>query len=442
VAQEVATAAAETTGPLGGMTVHDGLRRLRLGGRVMPSALMRRVRTLDGAWSLLRHPGAATSTVEKLKAWLDSDAAPTATPSSTDPGDGAAGGAEPGQTDDSLPSDGTADCSAGLGPRHQDVGELHSSVVTILARLEKLEAAVVTAVAGRPVVRAAVAVQTSVDTRLPVTESATASAPARFSARDEGVGSPCSGAAAAPGKPLAAADDANVGAAAAAALPPSPAAPAPGKREPGFEAAGGGHAPARGSATKIRVSPSDASGAEVAPTCTPLSPAALAPGKREPGFEAAGSEHAPARVSPTRFRAPPSRAPSAWSRPGLMAAVFDAFDRDADGYLSKQEMLAFSRRIGFDGSEAEWEKEYASLCRDFGCDADLGIEEVAFFMVLDDDQLGCLMSDDDLRALLHWPHPSEVARQSSRASRRHCPEARRREAVASRRRPPHAAAPG
>eukprot|EP00969_Alexandrium_andersonii_P124659 5510179-Alexandrium_andersonii.AAC.1 len=74
MAGRIVAVASELVELVGGETLAKGLRGQRAVGRRMPAALERACRVLDGAAALLRHPGAADSTLSKVRAWLDTDA--------------------------------------------------------------------------------------------------------------------------------------------------------------------------------------------------------------------------------------------------------------------------------------------------------------------------------------------------------------------------------
>ena len=67
---DLCAAAREVVVTFGGRTLAQGLAQLRACGRRPRWSLVRELRTLDGAWSLLRHPGAAAATLARARAWL------------------------------------------------------------------------------------------------------------------------------------------------------------------------------------------------------------------------------------------------------------------------------------------------------------------------------------------------------------------------------------
>lgn len=85
----------------------------------------------------------------------------------------------------------------------------------------------------------------------------------------------------------------------------------------------------------------------------------------------------------------------------LKHRLFRLFDKDADGFLSRAEMRSFVEHVGFEGSDAEWSKEYRLLCSDHRLDPARGMTLGAFVRVLDDkSEMGLHCSDDELCLLL------------------------------------------
>lgn len=99
-------------------------------------------------------------------------------------------------------------------------------------------------------------------------------------------------------------------------------------------------------------------------------------------------------------------APLVGPRPGLIKAVFYAADLDGDNALCSQEMLHFSRLIGYNGDDTTWAAEYSSL---FEGNEDLLITsgpgsgfvglELFTRLVNDESDRGCFCTDDELRKI-------------------------------------------
>jgi len=88
-------------------------------------------------------------------------------------------------------------------------------------------------------------------------------------------------------------------------------------------------------------------------------------------------------------------------RPELVRAVFRACDADGDGRLSSEEMRSFAVLTGFQGSDAQWEREFAELCADGGRRIAAGVSAPLFAQLVDDPSDGGLFcADDELRQLL------------------------------------------
>ncbi|CAE8678105.1 unnamed protein product [Polarella glacialis] len=113
--------------------------------------------------------------------------------------------------------------------------------------------------------------------------------------------------------------------------------------------------------------------------------------------------------APSSSRAPrPSGTVAPASRSTMVSGVFRALDADGDGHLNMSEMKVFAVRVGFDGGDADWAAEFASLCAEHGSSvsplgsaAGLGIDAALFARLVDDESdNGCYSSDAELRALL------------------------------------------
>ncbi|CAK0870629.1 unnamed protein product [Prorocentrum cordatum] len=88
-------------------------------------------------------------------------------------------------------------------------------------------------------------------------------------------------------------------------------------------------------------------------------------------------------------------------REAMKQTLFRRLDTNSDGLLLSPELWPFVVKTGFDGSEAEWEEEYAMLCRDMGRSVAEGLSASDFFKMVDDDsEQGCYCEDEELRSLL------------------------------------------
>lgn len=84
------------------------------------------------------------------------------------------------------------------------------------------------------------------------------------------------------------------------------------------------------------------------------------------------------------------------SRGQLIEVVFNTLDGDKDGRLNQREMKVFAKFTGFEGSEAEWDEAYKSLCADAGGGSSVDLR--GFTTIVDDptDET----TDSDLRNML------------------------------------------
>jgi len=88
-------------------------------------------------------------------------------------------------------------------------------------------------------------------------------------------------------------------------------------------------------------------------------------------------------------------------REDLINAAFRACDADGDGFLTEWEMYDFSKHTGFDGSDAEWSKEYVLLCRENDRNPSVGVEPYLFSkLVNDQSDNGCYCTDDELKEMI------------------------------------------
>jgi len=105
-------------------------------------------------------------------------------------------------------------------------------------------------------------------------------------------------------------------------------------------------------------------------------------------------------------------------RSGLIGAVFRACDADGDGLLCREELRTFAGYVGFDGTAAEWEEEYACLCRDNGGDT-RGLDSKLFSKLVNDSSNdGCYCTDEELRKMLRQLLPLVTARTREAAEGR------------------------
>jgi Ca2+-binding EF-hand superfamily protein len=84
------------------------------------------------------------------------------------------------------------------------------------------------------------------------------------------------------------------------------------------------------------------------------------------------------------------------SRGQLIEVVFNTLDGDKDGRLNQREMKVFAKFTGFEGSEAEWDEAYKSLCADAGGGSSVDLR--GFTTIVDDPSDET--TDSDLRSML------------------------------------------
>merc|ERR1712070_1210226 len=97
-----------------------------------------------------------------------------------------------------------------------------------------------------------------------------------------------------------------------------------------------------------------------------------------------------------------------------MQAVFKDCDLDRDGLLSKDEMQIFAVATGFEGSELEWDDEFAALCAEHGVACGAGIDIAAFEKLVNDTSgAGCFCSTKELRQISEQLHQRAQCRRRS-----------------------------
>uniref|UniRef100_A0A7R9ZYS0 Calmodulin n=1 Tax=Pyrodinium bahamense TaxID=73915 RepID=A0A7R9ZYS0_9DINO len=86
------------------------------------------------------------------------------------------------------------------------------------------------------------------------------------------------------------------------------------------------------------------------------------------------------------------------ARSELIRDIFKALDLDRDGTLDEQEMRGFAYHVGFEGTDDDWAKEYALLCREKRAQ---GVDLILFEKLVDDNsENGCHCTDLQLQAIL------------------------------------------
>lgn len=83
---------------------------------------------------------------------------------------------------------------------------------------------------------------------------------------------------------------------------------------------------------------------------------------------------------------------------GLLA--YQAFQSlcGGKGCLGSEEMLIFAKLTGFEGSAADWQEEFQSLCQELGAQ---GIDLATFSRLVDDaSEQGCFCTDEELRNII------------------------------------------
>eukprot|EP00435_Cladocopium_sp_Y103_P047324 s1168_g13.t2 len=90
------------------------------------------------------------------------------------------------------------------------------------------------------------------------------------------------------------------------------------------------------------------------------------------------------------------------SRSELLACLFNALGGYVTNYLSSNQLLRMAWLLGFEGGEAEWDKEYVVLCRSYNWNATLGASRRQFAELLADE-------DSDTATTWSWPRCSRTS---------------------------------
>lgn len=107
-------------------------------------------------------------------------------------------------------------------------------------------------------------------------------------------------------------------------------------------------------------------------------------------------------------------------RQRVIQLVFEAYDRDGDGYLLSDEMRIFATNTGFQGDSETWDREYAKLCSEDNIAAHLskGIDLAQFYNLVNDPSAsGCFCTDQELWELISRPARNDSAKPEAERSK-------------------------
>ena len=88
---------------------------------------------------------------------------------------------------------------------------------------------------------------------------------------------------------------------------------------------------------------------------------------------------------------------SGMDRASLIQAIFTILDRAKTGALDAAQVRAYAEQTGFDGTDADWEEQFAAMCEHFGWSQSSGITRSQFNELIEDDDE---TDDDELRQAL------------------------------------------
>ncbi|CAE7453057.1 PAB2 [Symbiodinium natans] len=105
------------------------------------------------------------------------------------------------------------------------------------------------------------------------------------------------------------------------------------------------------------------------------------------------------------------------SRKALKNSLFEAIDKDGDGFLKEGEMMKLAKLVGFEGDADEWKQEYAILCKEVKASEEQGVPKAVVLKLLDDkSDTGCYCTDEELQLLLSAQPRPGAKRQKEDAS--------------------------
>jgi len=87
------------------------------------------------------------------------------------------------------------------------------------------------------------------------------------------------------------------------------------------------------------------------------------------------------------------------SRAAIIRTVFHLCDADGNKLLNEHEMRTFATCAGFDGSEADWAKEYRFVCSRSSTDPTKGLNPAKFIQVINNGNAGSY-TDSELKSIL------------------------------------------
>mmetsp|Transcript_146609 Transcript_146609/g.281114 ORF Transcript_146609/g.281114 Transcript_146609/m.281114 type:complete len:251 (+) Transcript_146609:2-754(+) len=136
-----------------------------------------------------------------------------------------------------------------------------------------------------------------------------------------------------------------------------------------------------------------------------------------------------AKATPTAGASPANAAPAVaattasdrqLTRSEMVSAIFAALDSGRTGRLRCLETRRFSRLIGWEGDDGEWQEEYETMCDEWECDDSNGFDEATFSnMISDPTDRGLLCSDKQVKGIwmqLAAPTPVPGATSGRRAT--------------------------
>ncbi|CAK0817309.1 unnamed protein product [Prorocentrum cordatum] len=129
-------------------------------------------------------------------------------------------------------------------------------------------------------------------------------------------------------------------------------------------------------------------------------PCGGAAGLHEPDELPAAPRPVPQGAAGAAEAAAPAGGPRGGRRAEAARRAFRALDVDCKGYLTSDELKTFAGMSGFDGTDADWQVEFGTLCRQWRRSPAEGIDQPFFCAIVDDaSERGVYCTDEELAGI-------------------------------------------
>jgi len=96
-----------------------------------------------------------------------------------------------------------------------------------------------------------------------------------------------------------------------------------------------------------------------------------------------------------------SRTQEPRTRAEFVAAIFEAVDRNRDGFLDQSEMFTYAQASGFPEPEEDFIEEWTSLCKEMSLDPKKGVDMRAFQQITADSDSPYVLQDSGMATMLN-----------------------------------------